>query len=312
MSTSMRKFKENCEIINLVHSSILNKEFRQFRDYIEHNFINSSNFNPKDPSCLSIAYYDGPLTFENEYVLVSVHLGEFNDEFRMVINFKPTQTFQNSKFISPLKSSLLSGWDKKLKGYVIDGQIELLSDLIKGGYKFLMERIEDLKDPLVERRLSELENENERLNSLIQKQSTSLTELDSRLNMKNSWNSDLSKKIESLETLFSGEIKTIVENFNRRFNIESHVDQISFPEKEVTARVEWNSHIKKQLSVYQGKLILISEVYDYHDRGPCDTPSSVFNRYICHVHDGQGFNEIFFDSEVITNLPKFPLNNLAK
>lgn len=324
MSTSMRKFKENCKIINLVNSSILEKEFRQFRDYIEHKFIEFSNFNPKDPKCLSIAYYDGPLTFENEYVLVSVHLGEFNDEFKMVIDFKPTQTFQNSNFVSPLESSLLSGWDKKLKGYVIDGQIELLSDLIKVGYKFLMESIEDLKDPLVEKRLSELENENERLNSVIQKQSTSLTELDSRLNMEKSWSSDLSKKIESLETLLMGEIRIIVENFNQRFDIESHVNQIPFPKREETYNERhWgqgiiykttssvrNYSFSNYLSVYRGELILVTEVYDWHESGPCDTPGSVFSRFICHIHDGQCFNETFLDSEIITSLPKIPLKDI--
>ena len=324
MSTSMRKFKENCEIINLVDSSILHKEFREFRDSIERRFKNNSNFNPKDPSCLSIAYYDGPLTFENEYVLVSVHLGEFNDEFKMVIDFKPTQTSQNSKFISPLESSLLSGWDKKLKGYVIEGQIELLSDLIKRGYKLLMESIEDLKDPLVEKRLSELENENERLNSVIEKQSTSLTELDSRLNMENSWSSDLSKKIESLETLFMGEIRIIVENFNQRFDIESHVKQIPFPNREETYNERHlgqgiiykttssvrNYSFLNYLSIYQGELILVTEVYDWHESGPCDTPGSVFSRYICHIHDGQCFTKTFLDSEIITSLPKIPLKDI--
>lgn len=324
MSTSMRKFKVNCEIINLVDSLILEKEFRQFRDYIEHNFIKSSNFNPKDPSCLSIAYYDGPLTFENEYVLVSVHLGEFNDEFKMVIDFKPTQTSQNSKFISPLESSLLSGWDKKLKSYVIDGQIELLSDLIKGGFKRLMEFIEDLKDPLVEKRLSELEKENERLNSVTQKQSIRLTELDSRLNMENSWRSNLSKKNETLETLFMGEIKTIVENFKERFDIESHVNQIPFPNREETYNERHlgqgiiykttssvrNYSFSNYLSIYQGELILVTEVYDWHESGPCDTPGSVFSRYICHIHDGQCFTETFFDTEIITSLPKIALKKI--
>ena len=310
MSTSMRKFKENCEIINLVDSSILHKEFREFRDSIERRFKNNSNFNPKDPSCLSIAYYDGPLTFENEYVLVSVHLGEFNDEFKMVIDFKPTQTSQNSKFISPLESSLLSGWDKKLHGYVIDDQIELLSDFIKEGFKRLMEIIEDLKNPLVEKRLSELEKENERLNSVTQKQINSISELDRSLKIRNSFNTDLRIEIETLKTLFMGEIRIIVENFNKRFDIESHVKQIPFPKKKETAGVRWNSHILNQLSVYKGEVILISEVYDDHDRGPCDTPGSVLSRYICHIHDGQCFNETFLDSEIITSLPKIPLKDI--
>jgi hypothetical protein len=324
MSTSMRKFKVNCEIINLIDSLILTKEFRQFRDYIENKFIKSSNFNPKDPSCLSIAYYDGPLAFENKYVLVSVHLGEFNDEFKMVIDFKPTQTFQNSNFISPLESSLLSGWDKKLKGYVIDGQIELLSDLIKGGFKRLMEFIEDLKDPLVEKRISELEKENERLNSVTQKQSIRLTELDSSLNIEKSWRSNLSKKNETLETLFMGEIKAIVENFNERFDIESHVNQIPFPNSEETyherhlgqgiiyktIRSVRNDGFSNYLSIYQGELILVTEVYDWYESGPCDVPQSVFSRYICHIHDGQCFTETFLDSEIITSLPKIPLKKI--
>lgn len=307
MSTSIRKFKENCEMINLVDSSILHKEFREFRDYIERYFKNNSNFNPKEPDCLSVSFYDGPLTFENSHVLLSVHLGEFNDEFKIVIDFKSPQ---NSKLITPLESSLLSGWDKKLHGYVIDGQIELLSDLIKRGFKRLTEIIEDLKNPLVEKRLSELEKENERLNSVTQKQSNSISELDRSLKIKNSFNTDLRNKIETLESLFMGEIITIVENFNKRFDIESHVNQIRFPKKKETAGVEWNSHILNQLSVYKGEVILISEVYDYHDRGPCDTPSSVFSRYICHVHDGQCFKETFLDSEIIASLPKISLKDI--
>ncbi|MDA0363736.1 MAG: hypothetical protein O3B20_01395 [Bacteroidetes bacterium] len=324
MSTSMRKFKENCEIINLVDSSILHKEFREFRDSIERRFKNNSNFNPKDPSCLSIAYYDGPLTFKNEYVLVSVHLGEFNDEFKMVIDFKPTQTSQNSKFISPLESSLLSGWDKKLKGYVIDDQIELLSDFIKEGFKRLMEIIEDLKNPLVEKRLSELEKENERLNSVTQKQINSISELDRSLKIRNSFNTDLRIEIETLKTLFMGEIRIIVENFNKRFDIESHVNQIPFPNREETYNERHlgqgkiykttssvrNYSFLNYLSIYQGELILVTEVYNWHESGPCDTPGSVFSRYICHIHDGQCFTETFLDSEIITSLPKIPLKDI--
>lgn len=324
MSTSIKKFKENCEIINLVDSSILHKEFREFRDNIEFDFEKFRKFNPKPPDYLSVSFGDGPLTFENVYVLLSVHLGEVKGEFKMVIYFKSAQTTQHSKLISPLESSLLSSWDKKLQGYVIDWQIELLSDLIKRGFKDLIEKIDYLIDPLIKKRLFDLEQKNERLQSEIEVLSGRLSDLNKSMGYRGSSYAKLKKENESLGILFSSETRTAIEKFRDKFDIELHVDQITFPKREETYNERHlgqgriykttssvrNYSYSNYLSIYQGELILITEVYDYYESGPCDTPGSVFSRNICHVHNGQCFKETFLDSEIITSLPKISLKDI--
>ena len=114
------------------------------------------------------------------------------------------------------------------------------------------------------------------------------------------------------------------EKFRDKFDIELHVDQITFPKREETYNERHlgqgriykttssvrNYSYSNYLSIYQGKLILITEVYNYYESGPCDTPGSVFSRNICHVHNGQCFKETFLDSEIITSLPKISLKDI--
>lgn len=329
-------FRNDCDELLNFDPSYLGNIFSNFRknirEQVDKEFVRKRHDyefeNQLDPE-LDIFYYeeyDDCISFFNSVIRVNLFIGTLN--YNIYLTGKPISESMVKKWLpdSEKRFDVNSHWVKKLFDYgeISKFQLDRIAKIIQTSYRMLVVRVREGKVMSMKARLSTLDDERMNLLSERNQMTDELKKSNQELAKAKSTEAyfkgrivELSSKLEILGSMHRASVEHELEKVTRGLPIADLIAKIDFPErhesysytsypgnythKEVAHVM--NDSIHHFLTFFQGECIMNSQIFDWHEKGPCDTPGSVLsdNLYFRLVN-GNAFEAIKLSSDVVSVL----------
>ena len=336
MNKKTKNFHNDCDDLRAIDPSFLGHIFSNFRESIReqvnNEFVrkwqNDMLQQQLDPE-LDIFYfneYDDCISFYNSVIRLNLFFGMGNTKIYLTGESISDSMLKKWYPDSEKRFEIDSNWVKKLVDYgeISKFQLDRIAKIIQTSYKKLLISVSEGKVKSMITRISTLDDERMNLLKERNQMTDELKKANQELAKARSGEAyykergvELSTQLEVLGSIHSAIVEHELEKITRGLPIADLIAKIDFPERHESysytaypgnyshKEVAHVSNYSKDhfLTFFQGELIMMSQIFDWHAKGPCDTPGSVLsdNLYFKLIN-GNAFEAIKLSSDVVSVL----------
>lgn len=329
-------FRNDCDELLNFDPSYLGNIFSNFRknlrEQVDREFVRKRHDyefeNQLDPE-LDIFYYeeyDDCISFFNSVIRVNLFIGTLN--YNIYLTGKPISESMVKKWLpdSEKRFDVNSHWVKKLFDYgeISKFQLDRIAEIIQTSYRKLVVSVSEGKVESMRIRISTLDDERmsllkekDQMTNELKKTELELAKAKSVEAYYKGLREELSSKLDRLGSIHSAIVEHELEKITRGLPIADLIAKIDFPERHESYSYtaypgnythKEVAHVRNYskdhfLTFFQGELIMMSQIFDWHAKGPCDTPGSVLSHNLFFkLIDGNTWEAIELSSDVVSVL----------
>jgi hypothetical protein len=336
MNSELKIFLNDCEELRAIDPSHLGHLFSNFRKDIRNQVnkefvrkLHGYEFdNHPDPESDIFCFdeSDDCISFYNSVIRLRLFLGITNPE--IYLTGKPISDGMQKKWFSDSERrfEIHSNWVKVLSdfGEISKSQLDRIAKIIKTSYSKLVVSVSEGKVESMRIRISTLDDERmsllkekDQMTNELKKTELELAKAKSVEAYDKGIREELSSKLDRLGSIHSEIVEQELEKITRGLPIADLIAKIDFPERHESYSYtaypgnythKEVAHVRNYskdhfFTFFQGELIMMSQIFNWHAKGPCDTPGSVLSHNLFFkLIDGNTWEAIELSSDVVSVL----------